>query len=323
MPLLVDAYGAENLFCLAYDRFDAFDAGLENSGRALLDRLGVKYVEGDLVSGRGLDKLPRAPRMIFHLASNTVTGSNDHTVNDRGTRNLLEALGPFPPDFHIIFTSTIAVSDHRRDPATPVNEDTELLRPFNDYGRRKLEAEKYLRAQAAICGWRVTIIRLSAIYGLGNRPGGLYDMMARLSAKNSILARLNYPGLLSILNVDDIAYILQEMSRRQLPAGATELYIPVGETIRVADLARLYYEAQGKPYRAINLPSLFWSFCHLVAQLAFRLEPVLPHSVMNRFWQADLVVGTGFANASDKIYKALPGLTLRKFRDVLPSMIGR
>src|SRR5471032_901764 len=240
MPLLVQAYGAANIKALAYDQGDN---ELERSGCAILESLGVEYFPVELVSGRGLGAVPQSPDMVFHLASNTDTGSSDHTINDRGTRNLLEALEPLPSGFHFVFTSTIAVSDHRRDPSVPVNEQTELLRPFNDYGRRKLAAEKYLREQAAARGFSTSIIRLSAIYGAGTRRAGLYDMLSRLVARDSILARLNFPGKLSLISVEDIAQVILTVSKRPPPPGATELYIPVVEIATISDLLRWYYQA--------------------------------------------------------------------------------
>ena len=316
--MLAEAYGASRILCLAYDQSDN---ELERTGRASLDELGVPYIPVDLVSGRGLQAAPRSPDLVLHLASNTDTGASDHRINDVGTRNLLEAIQPLPAAAHFVFTSTIAVADHRADVGKPVDEETPLLRPFNDYGRRKLAAEAYLRERARADGFRCTIVRLSAVYGRGTRGDGLFDRLSRMVRDDSPIARLDYPGKLSFISVDDIAKILVLLSRRTAPSGTSDLFIPVGEVMTIAELIQCYYRAFGVAYRPIALPSAFWRFCDRVANALYHFEPILPHAVNNRIWQLGLVVGTAFHNESTKIKRVLPDLKLKRFDDVVGEMI--
>lgn len=317
--MLVDAYGAADIICLAYDQ--AGDE-LEQTGRAILDELGVRYIPVDLVSGRGLENVPRSPNMVFHLASNTDTGASDHTINDVGMLNLLNAVQPLAPNAQFIFTSTIAVADHREDDRSPVNEETPLLRPFNDYGRRKLAAEEYLRERSRVDGFRATIVRLCAVYGPGTRGDGLFDRLNRLVRKDALVARFDYPGKLSFINVEDIAKTLVLLSQRPSPAGMTELYIPVAEVMTISELIRCYYDAYGIVYRPVRFPRIFWRLCNLAAKIFYLLEPVFPHVVNNRMWQLGLLVGNGFHNESDKIFRTFPNLKVRRFRDVVGDMIS-
>lgn len=317
--LLAETYGVSNILCLAYDQADN---ELERTGRAILDELEVRYIPVDLVSGRGLENIPKSPRMVFHLASNTETGATDHSINDVGTRRLIEALSPISPDCHFIFTSTIAVSDHREDDNISVDENTALLRPFNDYGRRKLIAENYLRQCALETGFSVSIVRLSAVFGHGTRSDGLFASLSRMVARDALVARLNYPGKLSFISVDDIARILVLLSNRKWPSRSCELFIPVCEVMTIAELIHCYYKAHGIEYRPIRLPVFFWKFCDLVAKFFYRIEPVLPHAVNNRIWQLGLVVGNGFHNESGKIIRTFPELKLKRFLDVVGEMIS-
>lgn len=316
--ILAEAYGASSILCLAYNQADN---NLERTGRSILDELGIRYIPVDLVSGQGLENVPRSPNMVLHMASNTDTGAGDHTINDVGTRNLLEAIQPLSADAHFIFTSTIAVSDHRKDVSRPVDEETPLLRPFNDYGRRKLAAEEYLRERARVDGFRSTIVRLCAVYGRGTREGGLFDQISRMVSRDSVIARINYPGALSLINVDDIAKILVLLSRRQVPSGTSELFIPVAEVMTISELIHCYYQAFAINYRPIRLPSAFWWFSDLVANFFYHVETVLPHAVNNRIWQFGLLVGSGFHNESEKIYRTIPGLKLKQFKDVVGELI--
>lgn len=312
--MLVAAYGVSNILCLVYDQADN---ELELTGRAILNELGVSYIPVDLVSGRGLENTPKSPKMVFHLASNTETGAADHSINDVGTRRLVEALSPISPDCHFIFTSTIAVSDHREDESVSVDENTPLLRPFNDYGRRKLVAENYLRQCASEMGFSVSIVRLCAVFGQGTRSDGLFARLSEMVARDALVARLNYPGKLSFISVDDIARILVMLSSRQWAYRSCELYIPVCEVMTIAELIHIYYEAKEIEYRPIRLPPFFWKLCDLVAKSFYRIEYLLPHAVNNRIWQLGLVVGNGFHNDSRKIFRSLPELKLKRFKDAV------
>ena len=316
--LLAEAYGASRILCLAYDRADN---ELERTGRSILDEAGIRYIPVDLVSGRGLGNVPKSPSLVLHLASNTDTGASNHAVNDIGTRNLLAAIQPLSPDTHFIFTSTIAVADHREDIDRPVNEETPLLRPFNDHGRSKLAAEVYLRERARADGFRATIVRLCAVYGRGTRTGGLFERLSQMAFGDSVIARFNYPGRLSLINVDDIARILVLISGRQVPSGTSELFIPVAEVATISELIQYYYQAWGIGYRPIRFPPAFWRFCDLIANVFYRIEPILPHAVNNRIWQLGLVVGSGFHNESAKIHRTFPGLRLKRFKDGVGEMI--
>ncbi len=316
--MLAETYGASNILCLAYDQADN---ELERSGRAILDELNIAWIPVDLVSGRGLERTPKSPRRVFHLASNTDTGATDHTINDVGMRNFVAAVQPLSSDSHFIFTSTIAVSDHREDDGKPVDEGTQLLRPFNDYGRRKLVAEEFLRERSRQDGFRATIVRLCAVYGTGTREDGLFDRLSRMVSNDALVARFNYPGKLSFINVDDIARILVLLSGKPPPAGSSELFIPVAEVMTISELIECYYHAYGINYRPIRFPRVFWGACDLIARILYRLEPALAHVVNNRIWQLGLVVGSGFHNESGKIFRTLPDFLPKRFKDVVVEMI--
>jgi nucleoside-diphosphate-sugar epimerase len=318
MRLLVQTYGAENILCLAYDKADN---ELERSGRAILDEMGVRYIPVELVSGRGLDKVPHSPKMVFHLAAITDTGVKDHSINDVGTRNLVEAISPLPPSSHFVFTSTIAVSDNRVKPEEPASEGAALKPPYHVYGRRKLAVEHYLTERSRRDGFKVTMIRLCAVFGGGPKQDGLYDSIRRLAEKDSLVVRLDWPGVLSITDVDDIANILVTVSKDDGRPNTVDLYVPVGESLTVAELAQHYYRALGKPYRQIKMPGVFWSLTRLATRICFALSPVLPHSFNNKVWQFSLLVTSGFHNESSKFQHRYPELHLKKFADSVGGMI--
>ncbi len=295
----------KDILCLVYD---VCDNELERSGRKNLDDLGVAYLPVDLISGRGLDKIPKSPDMIFHLASVTITASRDHRVNDVGTRNLINAIQPIKPGMNFIYTSTICVNDMREDFSKPITEVMELpVRPANLYGRKKLIAEKFLKKAAADFKFSLSIIRVCGVYGPGARRNGLFDSIEKLVKSGSILTRMNWPGKISLINVLDMAGFIFGVSVNPPEPSKWEVYIPSIEALSMAEMSEIVHQEYGIKYRPLRLPSLFWNICCFFARHKNIIEYILPHSVYDRFWQACLLVNNEFWNVSEKIYKVIPG----------------
>lgn len=308
MRRLVQSYKKEEIVCLAYDQADNY---LEQSGRAILDELGVKYIPVDLVSGRGLENVPKSPDLVIHVASNTTTGDKDHSINDVGARNLINCIRPLKPNFHLVFTSTISVSDHREKPNEPCDESSVLKRPFSEYGRRKLIAEGYFKEVCEQEKISLSILRLSGIHGKGPKPGGLFDSLVTLVKKGSILSRFDYPGRISVGYVDDVADALVHMSQTPPPAGKPELHIFAPESPSVAEMSEAIHKNLGVEYRPIRFPAFFWAFCRLFSRVFYALEPVVPHYLYNRIWQLTLLMNNGYDNRPKLLQSRFPG---KKFR---------
>ena len=317
--LLADKFGPEQIVCLAYDQADN---DLERSGRRILDELGIRYIPVDLVSGRGLDKAPKSPDYVFHFAANTDTADPDHRVNDIGTANLLNAIGPLGSNCHFLFTGTIAVSDHRADPVAPVNEETPLLRPYHIYGRRKLLTEQILRDAAAKQGFALTIIRLSCIFGRGTRKDGLFDQLVKMARTKPFISRLNYPGLMSYTHVDDIAGSFVRLADHPPATGTFQLFIPVSEALPLCTVIEQVHEELGETYHPIRLPSIFWKFCDWGARFAFLFESLVPHKVHNKIWQMSLTVNNAYYNQTRKINDKFPAVRFKTFREAVRDMAG-
>ena len=77
----------------------------------------------------------------------------------------------------IVFTSTVAVYGFA-EPGT--NEDGKI-RPFNEYGRTKFEAEEKLRSWHEVSGNSLLIVRPTVIFGEGNR-GNVYNLLNQIAS---------------------------------------------------------------------------------------------------------------------------------------------
>jgi nucleoside-diphosphate-sugar epimerase len=317
---LVQKYGAHRIICLVHK--DAAPA-LEQTGRALLDQSGVRYIPIDLITGEGLEHVPRSPDIIFHLASNTDTGSNGHRVNDIGTKNLLKHIGPLSTNTRFIFTSTISATDNREHPHQPGNEESILKRPRSEYGRRKLETEHLLTQASREQNFHLAMLRVCAVYGTGTRSDGLYDALVRFAKKDSLLARLDYPGKMPVMHVDDIADLLIRMSDIPSEPGKPELFVAAIESIAIHEMSRAIYHALGKAYRPIHLPQWLWQITRISSPVIYALEPILPRFIYNKLWQLTLLVNDGYDNQSIRLKNVFPEKGYKSFWDNAASLIQR
>ena len=77
----------------------------------------------------------------------------------------------------IVFTSTVAVYGF----AEPGTDESGEIKPFNEYGRTKFEAEERLRDWQATSGNSLLIVRPTVIFGEGNR-GNVYNLLNQIAS---------------------------------------------------------------------------------------------------------------------------------------------
>jgi nucleoside-diphosphate-sugar epimerase len=103
-------------------------------------------------------------------------------VNVIGARNTCDVAEQLRID-RLVFTSTVAVYGL---PEEEVDE-TAAARPFNDYGRSKLEAEEVFRAWAKSAPERsLTIVRPTVVFGPGNR-GNVHLLLEQIAGGRPIV----------------------------------------------------------------------------------------------------------------------------------------
>lgn len=118
--------------------------------------------------------------VIYHLAAahrdDIFPRSVYYDVNGKGTKNVIDAAEACGIK-RIIFTSTVAVYGLGAGMST---EDSEP-KPFNDYGKSKLEAEAHLKQWIAKGeGRSLGIVRPVVVFGEGNR-GNVYNLIAQIA----------------------------------------------------------------------------------------------------------------------------------------------
>jgi nucleoside-diphosphate-sugar epimerase len=143
-------------------------------------------------------------RALYHLAAehgdDVRPATLYHDVNVRGAEHV-QAAAAAQRIRRLIFMSTVAVygaADRELDEAAP-------LRPFNEYGRTKLQAEQVLRGWAARAPDRsLTIVRSTVVFGPGNR-GNVHTLLAQIARGRALVigAGRNRKSLAYVENVAD------------------------------------------------------------------------------------------------------------------------
>ena len=261
-PLIRRKYKNEEIFCLNQPKFD-------------------------LVTGKNLDKIPQNPRLIIHLAAATDTAKSDQKCNNIGTQNLIDHLPKIGPKTHFIFTSSQAIFSGRADTQKPIDDK---VRPCqnNRYGKTKLEAEKILLEAAKKQKFKLTIIKLPTVWGENPRKNSFLNFLRKMVDLNSLFSRLNWPGKVGLINVDDAAeFILKTVS--SVPQ-KTKIISIAAQNLTLAEIFEKITREKGKNYKQIKVPGFVWSLAKILRPYMKYFEPILSANIYNYFWRASIVV---------------------------------
>lgn len=147
------------LLPLLRERFRVFAVTSQAARCAELRAAGAVPVVADLDRPRTLVRLAGLARRVVHLAPPPGQGDLDLR-----TRNLIAIL---PEGARVVYVSTTGVYGDRGGALTP---ETTPAAPRNARARRRVDAERVLRAWALAAGGRVTILRAPGIYARERLP---------------------------------------------------------------------------------------------------------------------------------------------------------
>jgi GlcNAc-P-P-Und epimerase len=141
---------------------------------------------GDVRDAGALEAEMKHVDVVYHLAAEHRDDVRPvalyYDVNVEGTKRLTEACAATGVS-NIVFTSSAAV--YPLAGGTP-SEDS-APRPFNDYGRSKLQAEEVLRQWAVGGAARsLVIVRPAVIFGEGNH-GNVYNLVRQIAAGRFVM----------------------------------------------------------------------------------------------------------------------------------------
>jgi nucleoside-diphosphate-sugar epimerase len=163
--------------------------------------------KGDVRDRDALVKMLRGIQAVYNLAAehrdDIVPRSLYHDVNVQGADNTTYA-AELNSINRVIFTSSVAVYGFTEKDTDEKGE----FRPFNEYGRTKLEAEEVYRQWVHACSERsLTIVRPAVVFGEGNR-GNVYNLLNQI-ASNKFLMIGNGKNYKSMAYVGNVAAFLE------------------------------------------------------------------------------------------------------------------
>lgn len=247
-------HGGRSVFCLVKP-----DPGRDHAAAvAELQQLGSRVVVGDLNDPTVSAEPAPEIAIVYHLAANidTAAALRDLRVNDRGTANLLNWLSPVLPGVRVMYTSSVAVLD-RCGPAIEPLDESSVCSPRTTYGLTKLRGERILETRSATGHYTYTILRLGTVYGPGAKRGGLFDRLITLTLTDNPLTRLNWPGRVSVIHVDDVVDLLITLAVHR--DAANEVYCVANpEAPTIGELTRRIASACARRHRPIALPVWMW-----------------------------------------------------------------
>jgi len=226
--------------------------------RHSFEQEGISCVEGDLRRCPVAEGLEGPWDVLFHFAAATDTSWPEERlapINVQGTLNLLDSLKGQLRGKRVVFTSTSAAVDRNCRPLGPLTETSPCV-PRTAYGRTKLAAETLLQEWCNREGAEFTVARLTTLYGPGVRTG-LIPVLREGLRQGQLTARLNWPGRVSLLFVEDAVRLLLFLA--ECPEAANEIFfLSSGEVLRVGDLVRKMADLDRQLSRPRRLPRWCW-----------------------------------------------------------------
>lgn len=159
----------------------------------MLRAAGVIPLAGNLDEPATLQRLAGLADAVLHLAP--PPGRGEH---DPRTRELLRALARRPRVRRIVYASTSGVYG---DCGGARFDETRALNPTSDRARRRVDAERWVRAYGRVSAARASVLRIPGIYA-ADRAGG--DPRQRLARGTPVL-RAEDDAYTNHIHADDLA----------------------------------------------------------------------------------------------------------------------
>jgi short-subunit dehydrogenase/uncharacterized protein YbjT (DUF2867 family) len=218
---------------------------------------------------------------VFHLAANATFGNDiDYeAVNYRPTALLVETLRQSRRLKNFVFTSTIGAVDRSpEDNCKAPITTASIPHPRSRYGESKLKSELLIRDS----GLPTTIIRPTWVYGENMRTGSHINLFVSMVYERHPVARLAFPGKVSLIHVNDLAKALVNCIGNQAVIGCT--YFAETEALPIGKIFALISEKMNIVHPS-QLPVPPLSF--VVSKVHARLPLTAANLFIDYLWAAD------------------------------------
>jgi len=188
-----------------------------------------------------------APETVVHLAAMhfipDVEGAPPlaRDVNVNGTRVLLEALAPKPPEL-LLFASSAAVYPDRRGPI----DETCPPQPFDLYGWTKLEGERLVAEFTTKTRTRCIVARIFNVVGRRETNRHVVpELVGQLRRRNARVRLGNLDSRRDYTDVLDVAAALHRLLSAP-PRGAETFNLGSGNSVSVTELVQICEQILGR-----------------------------------------------------------------------------
>ena len=217
--------------------------------------------------------------VVIHCAANASAraGQDGYRNNVESVERLIAGLKAATPQ-RVVYVSSIGAVDRvpSDDCRAPLSEQS-VPNPLTVYGRSKRVGEQRIAAS----GLPYAIVRPTWVYGPHMRADSHIRYFLSMVRKGSAVTRINFPGRVSIIHVDDLCDALLVTAQHPKALGRA-FFAADGEPISLGQMYRELGELTGRVAGRMNVPGF-------AAGIARALRRFLPFSV--QLLNSDVLVG--------------------------------
>lgn len=228
------------------------DAPNSNADQPVQDSPRIINLLGNLEEIERFEPQLRESNYVFHLAADASFSSDiDYeAVNTTPTKKIVDLLKGSPTLQNLIFVSTIGALDRAKEDrcAEPLGPKS-IASPTSSYGKSKLVAEEYIKQS----GLPYTIVRPTWVYGRHMRAKSHISAFVSMVHGKSKIIHFNFPGQVSLIHVEDLAYALARIINN--PSAMRKTYIAETESLSIGKIFSILYEhIKGEPPKQLPIP---------------------------------------------------------------------
>lgn len=230
-----------------------------------LIELGVKIFIGDLFDEKVLANALLDSEVVIHCAGDARFGNGAHyyEANVELTRHVIKFTKMYASkECRFVYVSTIGAIDRFKDDRciSKLNEDSSAF-PTSDYGKSKQQAEEVVKDS----GLLYSIVRPTMVVGKDMRYDSHFSVFARQALAGHLVGRFQWPGIFSVVHVEDLAWAILSISTHN--DAVCQTFFCAGEEISIADF---FHQCSPDKKRVSLLP---------IARMAVPLVRWLPFSL--------------------------------------------
>lgn len=229
--------------------FETWAAMRKSSSKEYLQDERIKFIELNLSSKDQLVEQLRGQAFdyVVHAAGVTkcLNKADFHRINTEGTKNLVTALLELQmPLKRFVFVSSLSVFGAIRE-QQPYEEirETDTPQPNTEYGRSKLEAERFLDSLSSRTPFPYVILRPTGVYGPREKD---YFLMAQSIKQHSDFAVGYKRQDITFVYVSDVVQaVFLALEKGQ---SGRKYFLSDGEVYQSTTFSDLIHEELGRPW---------------------------------------------------------------------------